>query len=54
MKKTKADLRKEAIEKVMRLSEVELKNFLKMNCCPHTRTEKCGMDRICKDCGDWA
>ena len=52
-KVTREDLLEKAFKKINELNEEELKNFLKMNCCPHKHTEKCCMDRICKDCGDW-
>ena len=50
----KAELLKKAIKKLKTLTKEELQNFIEeINCCPHKHTEPCGMDTICKDCGDW-
>jgi hypothetical protein len=53
-KEVDADLMQEAVDKLYTLNTEEVKNFLKINLCPHKHTSKCGMDRICDDCGDWA
>ena len=54
MKVTKTELVSKATKRLQRMTKEELQHFIEsFNPCLHKHTEKCGMDVICKDCGDW-
>ena len=42
-----------ALRKLKHFNKRELQQFLEWNGCLHKHTTPCGMDSICKDCGDW-
>lgn len=51
---TKAQLIEKANLKLWDMRKAEIQHFIdSVNCCPHKKTHKVGMDAVCDDCGDW-